>query len=61
MKILHLSTELSWRGGEQQIIYLHEELLRLKIQSIVACREGSVVAEYCTVNKIPHVVFNLRI
>lgn len=46
MKILHLSSEKSWRGGEQQIAYLIEELEKAGIKPIVACRKGSSFEEY---------------
>ena len=40
MRVLHLGSELSWRGGEQQHFYLMEEL-RDKVESVVGCRAGS--------------------
>ena len=55
MKVLHLSSESSWRGGEQQIIYLVEETRKLDINSIVGCRTGSVVGTYCSKNGIPFI------
>lgn len=47
MKILHLSSESSWRGGEQQIAYLLEESVRLGINIVVACRTGAAFAQRC--------------
>ena len=47
MKILHLSSETSWRGGEQQIAYLIEELQRLGINCVVVCRPNSAFENYC--------------
>lgn len=47
MKILHLSSEKSWRGGEQQIAYLIKELNGQGIENIVACRNGSAFEVYC--------------
>lgn len=39
--ILHLGTARSWRGGEQQIVYLIEELLKLGgSQSLLAVRHS---------------------
>lgn len=40
MRVLHLGSELSWRGGEQQQFYLMEEL-KDKITNLVGCRHGS--------------------
>ena len=39
MKVLHLSSALSWRGGEQQIAYLIEELKEKDITNIIFCPE----------------------
>lgn len=47
MKILHLNSEKSWRGGEQQLAYLIEELNGLGVENIVACRKGSAFEAYC--------------
>lgn len=46
MKILHLSSENTWRGGEQQIAYLLEELQKEGLQPIVACKTGSAFEAY---------------
>lgn len=47
VKILHLSTEPYWRGGEQQIIYLTEESLKLGLMPIIGCKRDSPVEHYC--------------
>lgn len=47
MKILHLSSEKSWRGGEQQIAYLVEELQQRGIENHLAVRKGSPFADLC--------------
>ncbi len=60
MRILHLSSEATWRGGEQQIIYLVEESLALGLEVIVACRVGSAVHRYCADNRLPHVPMPFR-
>jgi len=54
MKILHLSSESSWRGGEQQIAYLISELQQKNIDNLVACRAGSAFEKHCQHNNIPH-------
>lgn len=46
MKVLHLSSENTWRGGEQQIAYLLEETEKKGIQPIVACKQGSAFETY---------------
>jgi glycosyltransferase involved in cell wall biosynthesis len=60
MKILHLSSELSWRGGEQQIAYLIEELQKQGIQNFVACRQNSAFESHCRKVNIPHLSFSFR-
>ncbi|MGJ3234049.1 glycosyltransferase [Marivirga sp.] len=47
MNILHLSSESSWRGGEQQIAYLIEELDKMGIKPIVACKPDSRFEALC--------------
>jgi glycosyltransferase involved in cell wall biosynthesis len=47
MHILHLSTALTWRGGEQQIAYLYHGLHDLKIKQTVLCSSKSSLVGYC--------------
>ncbi len=47
IRVLHLSSEKSWKGGEQQIAYLFEELNKLGIQNYIACRKNSAFEQYC--------------
>ncbi len=47
MKILHLSSERTWRGGEQQIAYLIGESIKQGVECFVACRKESAFEEYC--------------
>ncbi len=50
IRILHLSSEKGWRGGEQQIAYLIEGLQQKGIINIIACRNGSAFEKYCVQN-----------
>lgn len=52
MKVLHISSEKSWRGGEQQIAYLIAELARFGVKSSVLSRENSDFHKYCDRNSI---------
>lgn len=54
MRIVHLSAEKTWRGGEQQIAYLIDELNLLNIEQLVVCRKGSAFEKYCIANSIPY-------
>ena len=44
MKVLHLNSEKSWRGGEQQLFYLLEELPKYGVGSLIACRPKTPIA-----------------
>lgn len=55
MKVLHLSSERTWRGGEQQIAYLIAELNKKGIENLVACRKNSAFNRYCKAHNIDHI------
>lgn len=55
LKVLHISSEYTWRGGEQQIAYLIDELTKLGVDNFVACRKGSVFEKHCIDNLIEHI------
>ena len=52
-RILHLSSESTWRGGEQQMAYLIEESLASGIEVSVAVKRNSAFQEWCAERKIP--------
>lgn len=52
MIVLHLDSEKSWRGGEQQVAYLMQELQNKKVMNIVGCHRGSKLEQYCNQNQI---------
>lgn len=54
MKVLHLSSERTWRGGEQQIAYLILGCINKGIECSVACKRGSSFEHWCITNKIPY-------
>ncbi|MEL6822549.1 MAG: glycosyltransferase [Calditrichota bacterium] len=47
MRVLHLSTASTWRGGEQQLAYLLEELRQENVQQFVLCRKNSAMQAFC--------------
>ncbi|PSJ73445.1 hypothetical protein C7N43_29120 [Sphingobacteriales bacterium UPWRP_1] len=54
--MLHLSTARTWRGGEQQIAYLFDELSRQpQITQLIVCARNSAMHRYCAQNNLPHV------
>ncbi len=60
MKILHFSSAKTWRGGEQQIAYLYEELQKEQIQQWIFCAKGSALATYCQEQTIPYFTYQKR-
>ncbi len=58
IRLLHLSTARTWRGGEQQIAYLAEELSRVKgLTQIIVCARYSAMHLYCREKGLPHRAF----
>lgn len=60
MKILHLNSESSWRGGEQQLLFLHQGLIDTGIESVVLCNSDSALGVKLTEAKLPHLEFSYR-
>lgn len=60
LKVLHLSSEKTWRGGEQQIAYLIDELNAMGIVNLVAARADSAFEKYCTSKSIAVKVFPFK-
>lgn len=56
-RILHISCHPSWRGGEQQLSYLIEELNHFNCLQWVLCAEGNAMASYCKAKQIPSYQF----
>ena len=44
MKVLHVNTERTWRGGEQQVLYLARGLHARGHEQELLCQQGSVLA-----------------
>jgi glycosyltransferase involved in cell wall biosynthesis len=44
MNILHINTERTWRGGEQQTLYLLQGLMHRKLNSHLVCQPESPLA-----------------
>jgi glycosyltransferase involved in cell wall biosynthesis len=47
LNILHLSSEKTWRGGEQQIAYLIAAHKKLGVNSFIASKKQSEFSKYC--------------
>ncbi|MGD8523629.1 MAG: glycosyltransferase [Desulfobacterales bacterium] len=48
MNILHINTERTWRGGEQQTLHLLQGLRDRKLNSHLICQPGSPMAKAAT-------------
>lgn len=57
LKIIHISTALTWRGGEQQIAYLVDQLSRRQIPQMVFCVKNAPLHRWCQERKIKHYSF----
>jgi len=55
LNVLHISSEKTWRGGEQQIAYLLDELSKQGINNTVLVRKNSSFETYCRERKIDFV------
>ena len=60
MTIIHISTPLSWRGGEQQLIYLAAELQKKGIDQIVICPQNSVLQNRCKSFELKHIAYRKK-
>lgn len=47
IRLLHLSSALTWRGGEQQLAYLAAELRKAGVRQWICCVEGSEMEAFC--------------
>lgn len=57
MNILHISTARTWRGGEQQIAYLIDELNGFaNVHQQIICAKGSEMNLYCIKKEVNAVV-----
>ena len=52
--VLHVATAKTWRGGEQQVAYLVDELKKKHIRQYVLCSLGSAMENHCINNSIPY-------
>lgn len=53
MRVLHVNSEKSWRGGEQQMAYLVSNLKDMNIENFICCKTNSRMSEYAKAKNIP--------
>lgn len=54
VKVIHLDTEKSWRGGQQQAVYLMKGMLAHGYETCMVCQPDSAMESYCIDNKLPY-------
>lgn len=60
LNILHIDTEKYWRGGQQQVFYLHNSLIKKGIQSLLVCNESSELKTKCIEDNLPYFEQKMR-
>lgn len=55
--MIHVSTQMGWRGGEQQVAYLMAGLADAGVRQEVVCRSGSAMERHCIAHNITHVAW----
>jgi glycosyltransferase involved in cell wall biosynthesis len=58
--VVHVSTPRSWRGGEQQVVYLAERLRAAGVAQLVVCPPGSAMERACGERGLPHAALRRR-
>ena len=60
MKLLHFSSAKTWRGGEQQIAYLYEELHNKGVEQWIFCPKKSALAMFSQQNGLNYITYRKR-
>lgn len=59
-RILHISSAKTWRGGEQQLAYLVQELQQKGIHQIIFCVQDAAMHQFCQTHQIPFQTYQKR-
>jgi glycosyltransferase involved in cell wall biosynthesis len=59
LNILHIDTEKYWRGGQQQVFYLHKYLVGKGINSLLISNKSSELSQYCKKETLPFYEINI--
>ena len=60
IRVLHIDTEKTWRGGQQQAFYLHKGLIEENIFSLMICNPNSELKKRCEQSNFPHIIIKMR-
>ncbi|HHE38231.1 MAG TPA: glycosyltransferase family 1 protein [Candidatus Cloacimonetes bacterium] len=58
--ILHIDTEFGWRGGQQQVAYLLENLHKKGFHTCLICQPQSEFSKFCKRKKIPYISLKMH-
>lgn len=58
--IFHLDDTRTWRGGEQQVLYLHQGLLALGEDSRVVCQRHGALHQRLVAERLPHYAIGIN-
>lgn len=60
MKVLQLSSEMGWRGGERQVGFLVSHLTAKSVETLVVGRKGSALENFCLNENVRFIPLRLR-
>ncbi len=60
IRVLHIDTEMGWRGGQQQVMYLFTGMLRLGYATSIVCPPNSALMKVSMNQKLPCVTFPMQ-
>lgn len=60
IRVLHLDSSASWRGGQQQLVNLVHGLQALGVESVIGCRPESALSKYCEQHGLAHLPLPLK-
>lgn len=60
LRVLHVSSEKSFRGGERQISFLLDDSSKNSLKHFVACKPSSGLETYCKNTNTPYLAVSLR-
>ena len=60
VKVLHIDSEKNWRGGQQQVAYLHEALHKNEFTSTLVCQPDSSLEKYCLEHTLPYYPISMK-
>jgi len=54
IRIIHIDLGNEWRGGQQQVVYLYEGMLKRGFGTILVCQPCSALEKYCIDKQLPY-------